>query len=505
MKFSYLLIAFFFLILNGCSDFSSDSNEFEHSGKFYACDGDRYGEIIDDSKLGKKQYCNGYRWIDLVPEDSIVTIRPESKDSTVGDLSESKDSSQIMYECNNGSIVINKNLCSENPKEYLPLDDSEYPYAGIPRIVIETENRREIRDRETEIPAKLQIWGESAPESEIMELTIKGRGNSSWTDMPKKSYKIEFLKKQEMLGMPKDKDWALIANYADKTLMKNFISYKLSRDLGMYAPRCEYAELFVNKQYQGTYLVTETIKNGPNRVNTSNNNTSYIVEFDAKYRHDEIVIFSKILNTRGKAFQVHFPKNATQVALDTLLNHIQNFERFLTTITSETQLDEIKQWLDVEYFTKHYWIQEITKNPDARYHTSVFFSWTKNETIKPGPVWDFDLAYGGHYNDSTATPEMLYIRPAYWNSYLFKSRELKNYVDLYYEKEITQFLNILNYIDSLKLALEAPAKNNFKRWNILHNEGKWISRAVSDYNEAVNNLKTWLSERFVQIDSLISF
>lgn len=66
------------------------------------------------------------------------------------------------------------------------------PYAGIPRIVIETENRRAIKDRETEIPARLQIWGEMAPKSEIMELTIRGRGNSSWTGMPKKSYKIEF-------------------------------------------------------------------------------------------------------------------------------------------------------------------------------------------------------------------------------------------------------------------------------------------------------------------------
>ena len=104
----------------------------------------------------------------------------------------------------------------------LSLDDWEYPYADIPRIVIETADFLEIRDRETELPAKLQIWGENYPESEVMNLTIRGRGNSSWTDMPKKSYKIEFINKQEMLGMPKDRDWALIANYADKTLMKNY-------------------------------------------------------------------------------------------------------------------------------------------------------------------------------------------------------------------------------------------------------------------------------------------
>lgn len=41
--------------------------------------------------------------------------------------------------------------------DYLPIEDTEHPYAGIPRIVIETENHRAINDRETKIPAKLQI------------------------------------------------------------------------------------------------------------------------------------------------------------------------------------------------------------------------------------------------------------------------------------------------------------------------------------------------------------
>ena len=76
-------------------------------------------------------------------------------------------------------------LCScvwndpESTPGYLPIDDSEYPYADLPRIVIETEDFTQIRDRETKIPAKLQIYGKDAPESDILELTIKGRGNSS--------------------------------------------------------------------------------------------------------------------------------------------------------------------------------------------------------------------------------------------------------------------------------------------------------------------------------------
>jgi spore coat protein CotH len=84
-----------------------------------------------------------------------------------------------------------------------------------------------------------------------------------------------------MLGLPKDKDWALIANYADKTLMKNYLVYNLSANLGAYySPRCEFAELFLNGEYLGVYLLTETIKIAKNRINIPKNENRYIVEVD---------------------------------------------------------------------------------------------------------------------------------------------------------------------------------------------------------------------------------
>ncbi len=41
---------------------------------------------------------------------------------------------------------------TDSSPDFLPMDDSVYPYAGLPRVVIETENFAGIRDRETEIP-----------------------------------------------------------------------------------------------------------------------------------------------------------------------------------------------------------------------------------------------------------------------------------------------------------------------------------------------------------------
>lgn len=117
---------------------------------------------------------------------------------------------------------------TEGDPDYLPLDDSKFPYAGIPRLVIETENFRGIRDRESLIPSRLQIYGEDSPESEVFRLIVRGRGNSSFK-MPKYGMKLEFSDKVSLFGMPQNKDWALIANYGDKTHLRNFMMTRLDR------------------------------------------------------------------------------------------------------------------------------------------------------------------------------------------------------------------------------------------------------------------------------------
>lgn len=56
--------------------------------------------------------------------------------------------------------------------------------------------------------------------------------------------------------MPKDEDWVLIANYADKTLLRNYTAYNLGEMIGMkYSPRMRYVDLFLNGEYLGNYLI----------------------------------------------------------------------------------------------------------------------------------------------------------------------------------------------------------------------------------------------------------
>ena len=402
------------------------------------------------------------------------------------------------------SINEQSSLSRDYPESFKP-DDKEYPYAGISRIVIETEYRQQIKDRETEIPAKMQIWGDSTNESEILNLTIRGRGNTSWNEMPKKSYKIEFEKKQSMFGMPKDKDWVLIANYADKSLMRNYIAYRLSGALeAYYAPRCEFAELYLNGEYLGVYLLVESIKIAKNRVNIPKDDSSYIVEFDAKYRNYEQVFFSDVITDdgKGRAFRVHDPKDANDSVLKTVLKHVENFEKYLKTVKT-TGVNKLDDWIDIDESIKHYWVQEFTKNPDGYFTTSVYFSWIQGEKIKMGPVWDFDLAYGNHSYEDFNLTEKWHVRN-YWNYYLFRDSLYEINTVKKWKENHHLFESVLDSIDDVSLKLKSAARNNFKRWDILGVSKRWLRNSYESYDEAVNDLKNWIKERTKWIDSQLN-
>lgn len=396
-----------------------------------------------------------------------------------------------------------ENISSEvDSKSYIPLDDTEYPYAGLPRIVIETESYKKIENVITDVPAKLQIWGEKSPKTPIMMLTIRGRGNSSW-NMPKKSYKIEFMDKQSLLGMPANRDWALVSNYADKTLMKNYLMYHFASQLkSYYSPKNEFAELYLNGEYLGVYLVTETIKIGKNRIDIPEGVNSYVVEVDSKLRDGEQFVYSDVIPTvQGrKNFRIHAPKNATEEQLMTIQDYIRSYENFLKDIRFGRD-NNLRTWIDVDEYIKHYWIQEFSGNADAAFYASVFFSWVKGGVIRMGPVWDFDLSFGGHLKENLSVSQGWYTKQIYWNRFLFKDSIMSDAAKKFWFNHRDEFKGILTTIDSVALVLHNASENNFKRWNVLNSTSAYHPKSFKSYDEAIKYLQEWILERYDWIDA----
>ena len=97
------------------------------------------------------------------------------------------------------------------------------------------------------------------------------RGQSSQT-FPMKSYGLELRdnsgnsQNKSLFGMPKESDWILYAPYTDKTLMRNFLAYTMSSEMGHWAAHCRFVELIINGDYQGIYVFMEKIKWGSGRA-----------------------------------------------------------------------------------------------------------------------------------------------------------------------------------------------------------------------------------------------
>ena len=140
---------------------------------------------------------------------------------------------------------------------------------NLPIIVITTPNNTEINSKETWVSntqikivntdGSLDYFGEND--------NIRGRGNTTW-EYPKKPYAIKLDKKSAILGMPKHKRWVLLANWMDRTLLRNHVAFEISRRIGLdYTPRGTFVEVILNDKKLGNYYLCEQIKIDENRLN----------------------------------------------------------------------------------------------------------------------------------------------------------------------------------------------------------------------------------------------
>jgi hypothetical protein len=390
------------------------------------------------------------------------------------------------------------NASTDSESAYFPLDDSEYPYAGLPRLVIETDDFKQINNKETKVPAHLQFYGKSGPSSQILSLTIKGRGNSSFV-MTKYGYKIKLDEKVSMLGMPKDREWDLISNFRDKSMLQNYITYQLAGILGdEYFPKCKFIELYLNRQYQGIYLLVEHVKVSQNRVNIPKNDSSFLFEKTSETSTDGIMFTSSL----GYIFKFCQPKEPNAHAKELLEGRINDFESLLQS-RNIYNIDSIAQWIDIDDFIRYYWIQEFSKNVDG-HRRSIFITWEKKENsnapLKMGPVWDFDLGYGNS-RDKHAIPNQWLIRKYGWDRFLFKNQEYEKRVKEFWTRNRSAFVATLDSIDSMSQKLAKASTNEFKKWPVLEtDDGFPFFRKFNNYQEAVDSLKYWIEQRIQWID-----
>ena len=276
----------------------------------------------------------------------------------------------------------------------------------LPRIEITTEAT--IVD-EPKIPAEMKIISDQYP-IESQQIGIEFRGSSSQM-FPKKSYGFETWTNdnQDMDisigGYPEEEDWILYAPYTDKSLVRNVIIYELSNNIGRYATKTSFYELFINEDYKGVYVLMEKIKRDKNRVAISKNNDAdisggYIIKIDKPTgdggNYNSYNSFESKIDDNGKIFFLYEYPDEDDIASDQREYIQQYVHDFESSLYSESFLDPeagYKNYIDFESLIDFFLLNEISKNIDG-YRLSTFMYKEKGGKLTLGPIWDFNLAFG---------------------------------------------------------------------------------------------------------------
>jgi hypothetical protein len=380
-------------------------------------------------------------------------------------------------------------------------------FTGLPILYINTSTGADVTSKEVYINGSVVIDAnhEFAQPVTAIPMQIKGRGNSTWANYPKKPYKIKLNSKTAMLGMPASKDWALLANYNDKTMMRTKLAFELGLRIGAdFTPQSRFVEVILNGQYWGNYQLSTTVEINDNRVDITELKPAdvtggYLLELD--YRMDAL---TKWRSNKNLPFTLKDPEELTADQFNYIKKYVQDTEDALYAANWNDPVDGYAKYIDPESFMRWYAVEEIVKNQDSWDFSSIYFYKNAGGKLGMGPIWDFDISMGNCDYSPSKLPESWYTRNGVWMIRLaqdpawnFKWR--KKWATMR-SNEVQQ---LLTDIDKYGAYLKLSAAQNFKRWPILDKYVYPNAVVLGDYDKEVAYLKDFMTKRVAWIDANI--
>ena len=231
---------------------------------------------------------------------------------------------------------------------------------------------------------------------------IRGRGNSTW-GRSKKPYRIKLEDKANLLGMGKDKNWVLLANYFDLTMLRNKITYDIAEQYmpeGTFIPESAFVHVFMNGKYLGVYALSEQVRVGKARLDIDD-----LEDLEDDELDDEELITGgyllnmesmqpegKIIKTPRYSFPVDSPEPEyfTEKEVDYITGYLTELENRIYNAAPGEAVAACEDMLDIDSYIDHYLIQELCMNGDGFKSDSEHFYKERGGKIYFGPLWDFD-------------------------------------------------------------------------------------------------------------------
>jgi len=372
------------------------------------------------------------------------------------------------------------------------------------------------------------------------KIGIEIRGQSSQM-FPMKSYSIELWDadsnsvEKAFFGMPKNEDWVLYAPYTDKTLMRNFLAYTMSNEMGRWAAHCRFVEVVLNNEYIGIYVFMERIKRGSGRVNIAKMSETdisgdavtggYIFSLDKEpngWFSSYAAPNSPTAARRQYSYVYPKPENIVQQQKDYIKNYVDSFETAAASPGFQDPVKGVRRFADLSSFADYFIVNEVSRNIDG-YRLSAFFYKdrnSRNSKIMAGPVWDFDLAFrNADYCDGSNISGWAYmfnyicpgdgagLIPFFWYRLIESDTAFRGQLRCRWKTLRLTTLSeqhIFSLIDSIVNLTSEARQRHFQKWPVL---GQYVwpnpQPIPSDYSGEISALKQWITNRLAWIDANI--
>ena len=420
----------------------------------------------------------------------------------------------LLIQVSNAIVFTNSNLpivlitTDKNPSTGQPYEIPDDPKVlATMKIIYRTDGSRNYVTDQTNA-AYLNYNG---------RIGIEIRGSSSQS-LNKKPYGLTTLEADNVttnnvniLGMPKENDWVLNSLAFDPSLMRDYLSYELSRNMGNYAARGVYCEVVINGDYKGLYVFIEKLKVDDDRINitkmSKTDNAGSLVTGGYVTKSDKTTGGDvPAWNISGADFIHDFPKPSEITSQQNTYIYNQFVSLKNTASASNSSISNgYPSIIDIPTFVDFMIMNELSSNADG-YQFSTYFHKDRNGKLRAGPLWDFNLTYGNDlfdwgYNRSFTNVWQFNngdnTGAKFWKN-LFDNAIFKCYLSKRW-MELTATNQPLNYSVIAKLIDETVAKITEAAGR---EESRWYT--VGSHATQISNLKTWLQTRITWLTSNLS-
>ncbi len=355
------------------------------------------------------------------------------------------------------------------------------------------------------------------PDTGVLSGKIRGRGHSSW-QWAKKPYRLKLDEAVPIMGSTENRDWILLSNHADKSLIRNIVAYDMGRELGtfVWTARQYPVDLFINGEYQGVYAIGEHREVAESRIaldESDDVDRGYLLEVGGADGEDMVKDYDYFHTNSRSAEYVTF----TDPKADKLTDEQRQFVKDYVNAADKAIVSggDYEEYIDVDSFVDWVIIQELTCNLDSCFRRSCYITKDKGGKLRMGPIWDFDLAFGNFELDKAydtwftigTDDEDAYIY-VNWCNYLMKDEKFRARLEeRWFEVRDTLLDAAEKSIAENTAKIYASQAENFRRWNNLgYKSGyqPWATANIGTYDGQIEYLRSFIQNRAKWIDENIS-